>query len=578
MAKGKFQTPRNGQPSQARQAQNRSRRKRRSHGGLIALLVGLILLGAFGGMTYYGHTLKTGDTIYPNVHVAGVNVGGMTRLEAIDAVNTKAKEAYDTYSLTVELPDRTLTFTPEQTGVAVNAEDAVDEAMRHGRRGNPLAALSGWLEARNTAHHIDLQTALDLDTDYIRDLIDQTAEEVEQPLIQSRIVYDETAGKFTVTIGQPARHLDADGLYKAVYNGFMTGNYDPIPWTYEETPYDLVDLSGYYRLYCTEVADAYYDEAAKTVVEEVRGYGFDLAAANQQIALAKPGETVTVTMTYTDPVVTKAQVEEQLFGNLLHAVSSPYVNNANRTTNLRLACEAINGTILNPGEVFSFNAIVGERTAEKGYKGATVYVSGGASESQLGGGICQVASTIYYGTLHLDLEQVQREPHMYAVTYVPMGMDAAIYWDIGQDYKFRNTNSNPMKVMAWLENGKVNIAFYGIAENSNTIKMTYEILETYPYEEVEEVDETKPYGYREETTTPYTGYKVVTYKTIYDENGNQISHDIEVYSTYKKRDRVFTVGPAEEDPWIDPDDPWLDPDDPWIDYNDNWWFPSDDEE
>jgi vancomycin resistance protein YoaR len=325
------------------------------------------------------------------------------------------------------------------------------------------------------------------------------------------------------------------------------------------------------------VADAYYDAATKTVVEEVRGYGFDLAAANQQIALGKPGETITITMAYTEPTVTKAQLEEQLFGNLLHAVSSPYVNNANRTTNLRLACEAINGTILNPGDVFSFNEIVGERTAEKGYKGATVYVSGGASESQLGGGICQVASTIYYGTLHLDLEQVQREPHMYAVTYVPMGMDAAIYWDIGQDYKFRNTNSNPMKVMAWLENGKVNIEFYGIAENSNTIKMTYEVLETYPYEEVEKVDETKPVGYRQETTTPYTGYKVVTYKTIFDAEGNEISHDIEAYSTYKKRDRVFTVGPVEEDPWGD--DPFWDTpdedDEPWYDpFTGQWYDPN----
>ena len=257
------------------------------------------------------------------------------------------------------------------------------------------------------------------------------------------------------------------------------------------------------------------------------------------------------------------------------------MNNEARTTNLRLACEAINGRILDPDEVFSFNDAVGERTAEKGYQGATVYAGNGASESQLGGGICQVASTIYYGTLHLNVKQVQREPHMYAVTYVPFGMDAAIYWDIGQDYKFKNTLSHPLQILAWLENGKVNITFRGISETANKVEMSYEVLETYPYEEVEEVDETKPADYREVTVTPYTGYKVVTYKTIVDETGKQISREIETYSTYKKRDRVTTVGPKQEtpkqdestDPWDDPNSPWYDPDNTrWYDPNTGQWY------
>ena len=180
--------------------------------------------------------------------------------------------------------------------------------------------------------------------------------------------------------------------------------------------------------------------------------------------------------------------------------------------------------------------------------------------------MCQVASTIYYATLHLDLEQVHREPHQYAVTYVPYGMDATVYWG-SIDYQFKNTLSHPLKIEANTDNGHVNITLLGIRENDNTVEMTYTILETYPWQEMEELDETKPVGYREVEITPYTGYKVVTYKTIKDADGNEISRNQEAVSVYSKRDQKVIVGPEEDpfepDPWPDDnEDPW-DPWDPW---------------
>ena len=562
--------------TQARQAQQRqvgnANKKIRIH--RISLITGLCLLACLIGIFAWGWSLKKSNVIYPNVHVAGVDVGGMTRLDAVDAVERQAAAAYTSSSLTVRLPDRILTFTPEQSGVAVNAEDAVDQAIRHGRRGNPFTALAGWLESHRTEYHIDLQTMLELDTDYIRDLIRQVADQVSQKLVQSRVDYDPDEEIFTITVGTPARNVDADGLYDAVVNAFMTGDFSPLDWNYEEIPCDPVDMSGYFDLYCTQVEDARYDPEAGFIVPEVPGYGFDPEAVAEKLEQAQPGEVITVRMENFEPEVTREMLEQEMFPDILHSVSSPYVTNEARTTNLRLACEAINGMILDPDDVFSFNAAVGERTAEKGYLGATVYAGNGASESQLGGGICQVASTIYYGTLHLNVKQVQREPHMYAVTYVPMGMDAAIYWDIGQDYKFKNTLSHPMQILAWLENGKVNITFRGTKETTNRVEMSYEVLETYPYEEVEEVDETKPADYRKVTVTPYTGYKVVTYKTIYDETGKQLSREIETYSTYKKRDRVTVVGPHPgQDPDADvPTDPRDDPNSPWYDPNNEQWY------
>ena len=535
-------------------------------GGILAAIVGgaLVLLAVvifFG----YGLVLKGGDTIYPNVFVAGINVGGMTSEEAVAAVADAVAASYSSATLDVQLPDRTLSFTPDQTNVALDADEVIAEAMAYGRSGNPFSAVLNYFSCRSNERYIDLQTVLNLDTDYIRNRIDELAQEVETTLSPSKVDVNEAAGTITVQVGYPDRQLDTEGLYEAVYNAFMNSDFTTLTWDYQETPCELVDLTPYYEQYCTEVQNAEYDEETHTISEEVPGYGFDLEAAQQQLATAEPGSTVVIQMEDIEPEVTKLDLSSEMFGTALHKVSTKYAVNSNRTNNLDLACKAINGTILNPGEIFSFNDVVGERTAAKGYLPATVFVTGGASESELGGGVCQVASSIYYCSLFLNLEQVHREPHMYVVDYVDFGMDATVYWG-SIDYQFKNTLDYPIKIQANIDGGTVNITFWGPEELDFVVETDYEILETYPWTTVEQVDETKPVGYRERTVSPYTGYKVVAYITVKDLDGN-VLESREVYSTYRKRDQVYVVGPAEEvpdpdDPTTDPDDPTTDPDDP----------------
>ena len=536
-----------------------------STGVLLGIIAGCLVLALVTGVFIYGLVLKGGKTIYPNVYVAGINVGGMERAEAIAAVDDAVAASYASATLKVQLPDRTLSFSPEQTNVALDADEAIDEALAYGRSGNPFAAVTSYFSCRSREHYIDLQTILDLDTDYIRAMIDQVAAEVETDPAQTTVCYDQAAQTLIVDVGYPDRDLNADGLYEVVYNAFMNSDFTPLSWEYDEIPCEPADLETYYEKYCTEAQDAVYDELTHAIQPSEPGFGFDLEDAYQKLATAAAGSQVIIPLEELEPEVDEETLEKEMFGTALFAASSEYVNNPSRTENLRLACEAIDGTILNPGEVFSFNGVVGERTAEKGYQAATVY-NGGQSVQELGGGVCQVASTIYYATLHLDLEQVHREPHQYAVTYVPYGMDATVYWG-SIDYQFKNTLSHPLKIEANTDNGHVNITLLGIRENDNTVEMTYTILETYPWQEVEELDETKPVGYREVEITPYTGYKVVTYKTIKDADGNEISRNQEAVSVYSKRDQKVIVGPEEDpfepDPWPDDnEDPW-DPWDPW---------------
>ena len=191
-------------------------------------------------------------------------------------------------------------------------------------------------------------------------------------------------------------------------------------------------------------------------------------------------------MTAVPPEKTADEIRAVLFRDQLSTFSSPHTANSGRTANLKLACSAINGTVINSGETFSFNGVVGERTAAKGYQKATVYV-GSDSVEETGGGICQVASTVYDAALYADLEITERAPHTFFVTYVNGGLDATVYWG-SQDFCFRNNTDYPIRVDAWVSGGYVNISIYGTKTNDNYVVLDYSKSPTTPYSTVTEYD------------------------------------------------------------------------------------------
>jgi len=560
--KGKFQQPRTSAAQQHvnKSAGKKKKKKKNKKGaaGAVVAIVLVILLVAAVGIYAYGTKLEDGKTIYPNVRVAGVDVGGMTASAAQEAVEQAVAEAYLSSTLEVHLPDRTLSFDPEQTNVALDADLAIKEAMAFGRSDGPFKAVLHYLDSSRRSRDIELETALYLDTDYIQSLINQTAAAVKTDPVNSSMGMDKDMTQVQVQVGTSGRKLDTEALYEAVYDAFQSGNFEPLTWEYEILDYQTVKLEELHKLLADQITDAYYDEEAHKIVDGVSGYTFELPMAQAALEVADEGSTFYVPLRETEPEITKGKLTNMMFGTILEQRSSVYVNNPKRTENLRLACEAINGTIINPGEVFSFNEVVGERTEEKGYQPATIYGGDGESVDGVGGGVCQVASTIYYAALYLDLETVMREPHMYVVTYVPAGCDATIYWDSGLDYKFKNTLDAPIKIQANIDGGKCNITFWGAEKPDYYVELSQpKTLETWNEEDVEELDETKPVGYRELKQGAYTGSKVVVTKKVFDNSGKLLSEK-ELYSTYKARPRIYVVGPTEEvpeEPVVDPENP-----------------------
>ena len=195
---------------------------------------------------------------------------------------------------------------------------------------------------------------------------------------------------------------------------------------------------------------------------------------------------------------------------------------------------------MNPGETFDYNQTLGKRTKEAGYKAAGAYVNG-ETVNTVGGGICQVSSTIYYCALMADLEIVTRQNHSYPSSYIPLGMDATVSWG-GPEFRFRNNTKYPIKIVASASGGNTTVTIMSYDDRDYYTKMEYEVLKRISYSTVyKDFPADNPQGYKngKVLTTPYTGYVVDTYRVKYDKaTDKEISRTYEGRSSYKSRDKV----------------------------------------
>ena len=264
--------------------------------------------------------------------------------------------------------------------------------------------------------------------------------------------------------------------------------------------------------------------------------------ATAKVAALPYGQTISIPFSRIPAEVTADALLSTLYTDVLGEFQTPYHgdDNNNRNTNLALACAAINGVILLPGEEFSYNDTLGERTAAAGYKPAGTYVNG-LTVDTIGGGICQVSSTLYYCTLLADLEIIERWPHGFISNYTDPGMDASVNWP-NADLHFSNNTGYPIKIEAYRADGNVTVKIWGTATKDYYVEMHYKIISTEPYETVYEEyppNNEKNYHDGQVLVSPYTGYKVLSYKHKYSKaDGSLISSDLESTNEYKRRDLV----------------------------------------
>lgn len=504
------------------------------------LLVLILILAAAGAFCWYAsqHTdLFDSQQFMQDVTIAGVPLEGMTKEEAKAALNRLVEDTYLKQPMVIQVLDTTLELSPVYTEIKVDVDQAVDTAYAEGVTGE--FDLQPWLTMNETAVK---NAAESLGKQYNIGL-QQTETIIEGSVPDLSISADPNQKGMTIVVklGHPQYGLDVEKLHRQILEAYRTGTFLVTGECRILEP-ERPDLDALYTQTYVAPTDAILDPKTFEVTPELNGYHFDLEKAKEAVASAEYGETVTVSFVRIPPAVTGQSLSAHLFRDVLGSAQTPYIgeDTNNRNTNLAVACEAINGLVLLPGETFNYNETLGERTAEAGYKPAPSYVSG-LTVDTLGGGICQISSTLYYSTLFADLEIIERHNHGYVSDYIPKGMDATVTWG-GANFQFRNNTEYPIRIEAWRADGYVNVRILGTEVRDYYVKMSYRVVETKEYTTVYQEmppDNKEKFKDGHVIVTPYTGYVVQTYKEKYSKETDELlSKEKWTFDVYKKRDRV----------------------------------------
>ena len=440
---------------------------------ILCILVGILIGRA---MDPYDNRILPGTTI------GSIPVGGMTRMEAYRAVKEATRDTFSQETMVVTLPDGIISLAPENTKPKLSVWSAVTGAYNHGRKGTNAqkqAAVDASLSGGTT---IDMLPYLKIDQEYIRAQLEAYAAQFnvshtdlsyeltgQQPILQEDL-YDPSAPTQTLelTLGTPRQELDVDAVLAEILKTYSLNSFslsiDSLP--HLSTPKDP-DLTALYEEFYIAPVNTTLDLTTYQRLPGAYGYALDLEAAEKLLSQAEYGDTVSIPMVCVKPEILG---DEAYFRDELGYCETKHTNNENRNTNLTLACAALDGVILQPGEEFSFNGTVGERTKEKGYMPAAAY-SGTRTVNSTGGGVCQVSTTLYNAALIADMEIVFRINHGYRSSYIAIGLDATVNWG-GPDFQFRNNSHFPIMIKAEVSDGYVKIKLMGTDEKDYYVKMT----------------------------------------------------------------------------------------------------------
>ena len=503
---------------------------------LSILLVAILVAGAW--ILFSDHWLTLED-----VTVAGIPMNGLTKHEAKIQLKDKAESVYRSEAMQVTVLDTVITITPEEAGIQIDADKAIDAA--YGCTGE--FDLSPYISFTGTG----LNQAISLLGEKYNADLKPTEEQVEGTMPSLENDDAQTGQTLVLTLGTPEMGLDTAELRAAILAGYSKSVF-AVTGDCKLIPPEIPTADGLYEKYLTAPVDAEMDMTTFVVSQESYGYSVDPQQAAQLLANATYGDTLRIPFVKIAPKVTKSELEATLFQDILGECSTPYSgwDNDNRNTNLRLACEKIDGIVLLPGESFSYNQTLGERTGENGWKLAGSYV-GGETVSTYGGGTCQGSTTLYNCVLLGDLKILEANPHGYISSYVDPGLDAMVNWGTS-DLRFVNSTNWPIRIEAYRREGKMTMRIYGTDEKDYYIKMTYKVMSSTPYETVyKDIDpENNPKGYKDGQviTDPYTGYHVISYKNKYSKATDELLETtLERDSRYNKRDKVIARFPAKEE-------------------------------
>ena len=520
----------------------KSRSAGKTAGLVIGIVLGVLVLG-------YGAACAAAQMVYghaalPNTTVLGLDVSGMSAQEAEQLWQEKGAAALESTAIDLTRDGQTVgSVTLAELGVTVKPLYISRAAGCDSASDHPLTVVeSGWELLRSYLRPTDVTPQLDVDGAKLTDTCETLADTLDCTLVDGGYRLENGQGLY-ITKPRDGEKLDGGALRTLLEQRLAARDLSPAECVYRERQAAALDVQALHDELEGKTVSAVCDKATGRPTQSHVGVTFDVAAVQSQLDAAAPGAEFLADAEVQFPTVTTEELETAMFRDVLGTSTTKCAGPWGRHQNIRLAAKAINGNIYNPGEEFWYNAAVGQRTEARGFQPAAAY-SGGRTVTSIGGGICQVSSTLYYATLLSDLKIVLRYAHMFDPGYMPVtGCDATVSWG-GPDFAFRNDTDYPIKIVTSY-NDDTNELTVGTRVNDNYVVMTNQFLSYSEFKVVYKEDESVSPGDQVVDQYGHNGYEVRTYRNVYDGDGKLLRSTVEATSDYDRGDKIILVAPGE---------------------------------
>lgn len=517
--------------------------KKSEHKSYIGLLIFsiiffIVFLLASVFSTVFTFINVNNTTFVSGISILGIDVSGLSKDDAKQKVTDDVSNRLST-DVIFKHNDETYTLLPSSVGGSFDIDKVIDDAYSVGRNGNifqnNFAILNAMINSKNFIPDFSFNS--DSFDNSISQMNSNFADGIVEPS------YDISGNNLIIKSGKNGNIVDSDKIKSLFVDKLIVVPYntDSIEVPVFSKEANKIDIDAIHSEIYKEAQDASYTTNPYAVYPSSNGLDFNISIDEAKALITGDKDSYTIPLKTLYPNVKTSDIGIEAFPDLLSSYSTSFASSSsNRATNVSLATNKINGKVLMPGEVFSFNGTVGKRTPQAGFKVAGVYMNGQVA-TDYGGGICQVSSTLYNAVLRANLEIVDRSNHMFEVGYVPIGTDATVSWG-APDFKFKNSRSYPIKIVTSSSNRKCVVKFYGLKESEEyDIEIVSYRTGSVPYRTTYTTDSSLAAGQQKVIQRGSNGAKSVTYR-IRKKNGQVISKELLSKDTYDPHNQIIAVG------------------------------------
>jgi len=465
-----------------------------------------------------------------------MSISGLTKEEVLNKINNNIEEKLNK-DIIIKDDEFEYSIKLSQIETKYDVEKSVQSAYNIGRNGNIFQNNFEIIKTLSKRKDIDLEFSYN--EELLEKIINDINAKIPNSVIEPSYYIEEN--NLIIVKGKKGNVVNKEELKNKIMDILKNDNPEyTIKLNTTEVDPEKIDINKIHEEVYKEAKDAYYTKDPFQVYPHEDGIDFDINEATE--LLKEDKEEYEIKLKITKPKITTADLGTEAFPDLLSSFSTKYdASNVNRTNNLVLAMKSLNGVVVAPGEVFSYNKTLGKRTIQAGYREAGGF-AGGRVVQLVGGGICQISSTLYNAVVYANMEIVERYNHMFLAGYVGAGKDATVSYGT-LDFKFKNTRKYPIVIKTSIGSGVAKVSIYGIKEEVEyEIEISTQVLSYSQFSTIYEDDYSLQPGQEKVVQNGMNGCKSITYKIV-KLNGSQISSSVLSSDEYDPMNKIVKRNP-----------------------------------